>query len=200
MKLLTILQIALFTSISGLLTAPSTAEAARKSSIAGDPGGHTNRGVKYAKKKQYDKAIEEFTKAIEKQPEDPKNYRNRALTYRLMGEVAKSKADDAKAIELSPKSVKSHTANARILIRDKKYKDAVAELDQAIELEPRNTTTLRLRAYVYLLQRKWEKAIADYTIAINSVRRVDVEGRSRRGFAYRNLKKYRPAPWKTSVR
>ncbi|MEO5717474.1 MAG: tetratricopeptide repeat protein [Chthoniobacterales bacterium] len=190
MKLLTILQIVLLTSISGLLMAPHTVEARSKSSIAGDPGGHTNRGVKYAKKKQYDKAIEEFTKAIELQPKDPKNYRNRALTYRLMGETKKSKADEAKAIEVSPKSVKSHIANARALIRDKNYKEALNELNSALEMESRNTTTLRLRAYVYLLQNKWEKAIADYTVAINSVREVDVEGRSRRGFAYRNLKKY----------
>ncbi len=190
MKLLTILPIVLLTSISGLLSAPSTAQAASKTSIAGDPGGHTNRGVKYAKKKQYDKAIAEFTKAIELQPKDPKNYRNRALTYRLMGEPKKADADTAKAIELSPESVKSYTANARALIREKKYKSALEELNKAIALEPRNTATLRLRAYVFLLQKQWEKAIADYTVAINSISKVDVEGRSRRGFAYRNLKKY----------
>jgi Tfp pilus assembly protein PilF len=46
-----------------------------------DPGGHTNRGVEYARAKQYDKAIEEFSKAIEAQPKDPKNYVNRAQVY-----------------------------------------------------------------------------------------------------------------------
>ncbi|MBA3609048.1 MAG: tetratricopeptide repeat protein [Chthoniobacterales bacterium] len=190
MKFLTVLQIALLTSISGLLTVPTTVEAARKSSIAGDPGGHTNRGVKYAKKKEYEKAIEEFTKAIELQPQDPKNYRNRALTYRLMGQPAKAKEDDAAANKLSPESVKTHNARARGLIRDKNYDAALEELDEAIDAEPRNGPALRLRAYVYLQQSKWAKAIADYTVAINSIREVDIEGRTRRGFAYRNLKKY----------
>ncbi len=46
-----------------------------------DPGDHTNRGVEYARAKQYDKAIEEFSKAIEAQPKDPKNYVNRAQVY-----------------------------------------------------------------------------------------------------------------------
>lgn len=73
MKLLTILHLVLLASISGLLTTPTTAEASTGSSISGDPGGHINRGVRYAKKKEYDKAIEEFTKAIELQPKDPKN-------------------------------------------------------------------------------------------------------------------------------
>ena len=50
-----------------------------------DPGGHTNRGVTYARHKEYEKAIAEFTKAIEAQPNDPKNYENRAMVYRLTG-------------------------------------------------------------------------------------------------------------------
>ena len=60
--------------------APDLAQARSRGS---DPGGHTNRGVRYARDKQYDKAISEFTKAIEAQPNDPKNYENRAMAYRL---------------------------------------------------------------------------------------------------------------------
>ena len=36
-----------------------------KSQVSGDPDGYTNRGVRYAREKQYEKAIDEFTKAIE---------------------------------------------------------------------------------------------------------------------------------------
>ncbi len=50
--------------------APVSSQARRssRSRTAGDPGGHTNRGVRYARKKQYDKAVEEFSKAIDAQP------------------------------------------------------------------------------------------------------------------------------------
>jgi tetratricopeptide (TPR) repeat protein len=71
-------------------------------SVSGDPGGHTNAGVEYARKKQYDKAIEEFTKAIDAQPNDPKNYRNRAQVYRLARQPDKAIADYGKLIELKP--------------------------------------------------------------------------------------------------
>ncbi|MBA3650389.1 MAG: tetratricopeptide repeat protein [Chthoniobacterales bacterium] len=84
MKRLNHLHLILVTLLAGIFLTPLPLQAAK---ISGDPGGHTNRGVKYAKKKEYEKAIEEFTKAIEKQPKDPKNYRNRALTYRLMGDA-----------------------------------------------------------------------------------------------------------------
>ena len=67
---------------------------------------------------------------------------------------------------------------------------ALKELDKALELAPRDRAALRLRAYTCLQQRQWEKAIADYNVAINTVKKVDVQGRARRGFAYRNLKKY----------
>src|ERR1043165_4466525 len=55
-----------------------------------DPGAHTNKGVRFAHQKHYDRAIAEFTAAIKIQPNDPKNYENRAMAYRLTG-----KRDDA---------------------------------------------------------------------------------------------------------
>ena len=57
--------------------ASATPALARARSGGSDPGGHTNRGVSYARDKQYDKAIAEFTKAIEAQPNDPKNIESR---------------------------------------------------------------------------------------------------------------------------
>src|SRR5262245_7126454 len=69
-----------------------------------DAGGHTNRGVEYARAKQYDKAIEEFSKAIEAEPKDPKNYVNRAQVYQVTGKAKEAIADYARVIELEPKN------------------------------------------------------------------------------------------------
>src|SRR3954469_10654006 len=70
-----------------------------------DPGGHSARGVEFAKKKEYDKAVEEFTKAIEAEPNDSKNYFNRATAYRGLNKFAEAFADYSKAIELAPQNV-----------------------------------------------------------------------------------------------
>src|ERR1041384_3006440 len=75
---------------------------AKPPNSSADPGGHTNRGVRFARDKQYDKAVEEFTKAIELQPNDAKNYRNRAQAYRLNNQPDKAVADYSKLIELAP--------------------------------------------------------------------------------------------------
>ena len=177
----------LLTALCALVLLPLPLNAAQ---TAGDPGGHSNRGVKYAQKKEYAKAIEEFDKAIKLQPKDPKNYRNRGLTYRLMGEAKKSKADYAKAISLNPETATSRTEHARMLLREKKPKEALKELDQVLANDRRDRPALRLRGYIYLQQGEWKKAIADYDVAINTISAVDVEGRTRRGFAYRSLKQY----------
>ena len=46
-----------------------------------DPGGHSAAGVEAAKNRDYEKAIAEFTKAIEAEPKDA-NYFNRPTAYR----------------------------------------------------------------------------------------------------------------------
>jgi tetratricopeptide (TPR) repeat protein len=183
MKLRSLLRLALIVSISSLLAVPTTADAAR------DPGGHTARGVKYTRKKQYDKAVEEFTKAIEAQPNDAKNYSNRALSYQLSGKLAEAKADYTKAIDLIPSS-DDYTRRARIELRQKKIAAALQDLDKALKINSQNTNARRLRAYTHLQNKEWNKAIAGYDEIIKGSKKTDVEALERRGFAYRNLKKY----------
>src|SRR3954451_3826366 len=67
-----------------------------------DPGGHSAAGVEFAKKKEFDKAVEEFTKAVQDEPTDPKNYFNRATAYRGLNKFTEAYNDYSKAIELSP--------------------------------------------------------------------------------------------------
>ena len=94
---------------------------ARTHSESPDPGGHTNQGVKYAEKKQYDKAIEEFTKAIGLQPNDLKNYENRALSYRLSGKTKEAIADYAKLIELQPDNAAAYAGKAQLEVQEKNF-------------------------------------------------------------------------------
>ena len=75
-----------------------------------DVAGYTNRGVRYARNKEYEKAIWEFTKAIEAQPDNPKNYENRAMAYRLSGKPAQALGDLSKIIELRPKDADAYAA------------------------------------------------------------------------------------------
>ncbi|MDQ6656150.1 MAG: tetratricopeptide repeat protein [Verrucomicrobiota bacterium] len=164
--------------------AVGNADAAR---VAGDPGRHTAKGVSYAKKKNYDKAADEFTKAIEAQPRDPKNYLNRGTVYQLTGKPKEALQDFDKAIELNPRQPDAYTNRGQVFLGQKKLDKAIVDFSKALEISPRDRSALRYRAYAYLQKKNWQKAIEDYNVSINTIRKIDVEGRIRRGYAYRNL-------------
>lgn len=91
-----------------------------------DPGGHSARGVEFAKKKEYDKAVEEFTKAIEAEPQDAKNYFNRATAYRGLNKFTEAFADYSKAIELDPKNTAGYVGRGEVLLQQKQLDNALA--------------------------------------------------------------------------
>jgi len=59
-----------------------------------------NTGVAFAENKEFDKAIEYFTKAIENNPEYTKAYHNRAVAYYSIGNLEKAWEDVRKVLEL----------------------------------------------------------------------------------------------------
>ena len=192
MKLRRLIHFLLFAAISGLFAVPTLAPAAPRSgasSIAGDPGGHTSRGLKYARKKQYDKAVAEFNQAIEAQPNDPENYRQRALSYRASGKLAEAEADYTQAIEIQARP-DDYTRRARIALKQNKAAAGLKDLDHAIEINPQDIAARRVRAYAYLQKKEWARSIAEYDVIIQSAKKPDLEALERRGFAYRSLQKY----------
>jgi tetratricopeptide (TPR) repeat protein len=62
-----------------------------------------NRGVAYARKKDYDRAIADYTRAIEIDPRDAKTYNNRGLAYSIKGDYQRAISDLTAAVELHPK-------------------------------------------------------------------------------------------------
>jgi tetratricopeptide (TPR) repeat protein len=80
-------------------------DAGRKSA----PFAFNNRGVAYKAKGDYERAIADFSKAIEIDPNYVTAYTNRALTYKDKGEYQLAIADFSKAIELDPKNACTFT-------------------------------------------------------------------------------------------
>jgi tetratricopeptide (TPR) repeat protein len=107
-----------------------------------------NNGINALNAKQYDQAIENFTKASEMDPTQLAVWSNMATAYQ---ELAKTKtgADfdsnmqksmDAytKALALKPEDAGIHNNYALTLARAKKFPEAQAELQKAAELDPPN--------------------------------------------------------------
>jgi len=76
------------------------------------------RGVAYRKISQYDKAIADFTSAIEMEPQNAWSYYNRGSTYFNKADYPRAAADFDKAAELDPTmldAVKARDATGRVI-------------------------------------------------------------------------------------
>ena len=154
-----------------------------------DPGGHSAKGFEAAKNHDYEKAIAEFTKAIEAEPGDAKNYFNRGTAYRGANKLPEALADFSKAVEVDPKNAAAYVGRGEVLLVQKQPDPALADFSKAIEIAPNDANARRFRGFVFVSKGEWEKAIEDYGVVIQ---RVPDDGGAyeRRAFAYRNLKKY----------
>jgi len=103
---------------------------------------HTNLGNIYLKQGDLEKAIEEYTKAIESVPEgDPRAapaFSNRAYAYALLGRFDEAIRDATRAIALDPKLAEAYHTRAKAYEGKENWQKALDDHIQATTLEPKN--------------------------------------------------------------
>jgi tetratricopeptide (TPR) repeat protein len=153
-----------------------------------DPAGaeyYCDRGAAYGREKEYEKALIDFTKAIELE-EDTSSYLWRGFVYDKMKEYPKAVADLTKSLELD-----KNNAEAKKLLEEsrenlknmpttgdgwkakgvefqqlKKFKDAIYCYNKAIALKNDDGTYYSNRATCWKFLDDYEKSMADYNKAI----------------------------------
>jgi tetratricopeptide (TPR) repeat protein len=129
-----------------------------------------SRGFAFLIKKQYDRAIKDFGKAIEADPSYAAAFHNRGNAYRNKGQYDLAVADYDRAIALNPNFTAAYF-NRGLAYQDKAQWDfdaylndglfedrAIADYDQVISRNPRSTAALNNRANIYLNKRQFERA------------------------------------------
>jgi Cytochrome c biogenesis factor len=119
-----------------------------------DPGGHSAKGVEFAKKKEYDQAIAEFTEAIKAEPNDGKNYFNRGTAYRGAGKMEEARADFAKAIEMMPDNAAAYVGRGEVLVQQKQWDAAEADFDKALQIAPEDVSARRFPRVCLFVERR----------------------------------------------
>jgi len=98
-------------------------------------------GIGSAEVGGYYGAIEEFTKAINNNPEYAPAYICRGNTYEAEGKYDEAIYDFNKALELKPKDVRALNSRAIAYESKKLYDKAISDYDKAIEIEPKTANT-----------------------------------------------------------
>lgn len=143
-----------------------------------------NRGNAWKSKGKYNKAIADYTKAIEIDPNFADSYYNRALAWKSKGRwyYKRAAADFKKSaranrmasiatltkiIEMTPNDPKFYYERGIIWKKIGDYDKALADYTKAIEIDPNYTNAYNSRGHVWYAKGDYAKAITEYTQAID---------------------------------
>jgi tetratricopeptide (TPR) repeat protein len=123
-------------------------------------------GNYYLKRKNFEKAITSYKRAIERNPLGGQNYARLGKAYLEQGDKRTAFDKFAKAIELNRKDYKSYYQIGLILYDLNKRKDALIVLDNALRIKPDYTPASQLLAVILCAENKYDEAINLYKEAI----------------------------------
>jgi tetratricopeptide (TPR) repeat protein len=137
-----------------------------------------NRGAAWSNKKEYDRAIADFSEAIRLDLTKAPYYGNRGNAWGSKKEYDRAIADFSEAIRLDPTEALYYDGRGAARLGKKEYDGAIADLSEAIHLDPTEALYYGNRGAARGNKKEYDRAIADYAEAI----RLD----PKHAFAYNN--------------
>ncbi len=107
---------------------------------------YNRRGKGYALKKNFDRAIADYTQAIKIYPNFEAAFANRGNAYYEKKDYDRALADFTQAIRLNPKQSPFYANRGIAYYVKKDYDRAIADYDQAIRINPKDTGSAQNRA------------------------------------------------------
>jgi len=118
-------------------------------------------------KPDYSLAINDYTIAIQLNPQSELAYYNRGLSYKFINDYSNAVKDFSKVIEINPSEVKYYVYRGNTYKELRDYEKVLSDFSLAIKLEPKNYKHYEARGYIYLYKGENKLAINDFSLAIN---------------------------------
>src|SRR5262249_49329879 len=157
------------------------------------------RGQAYTDLHQSDKALADYSKAIELDPKNAAAWHNRGYAYKELHQYDKAVADLNKAIELDPKDAIPWNNRASAYLRLREYDKEIADWNKAVALEP--TNLMAQNNLAWLLATCPEAKFRDPKRAVQLAENA-VKGAPKQAFVWTTLglARYRAGDWEGAAR
>jgi tetratricopeptide (TPR) repeat protein len=146
-------------------------------------------GLALHRKGKWDKAIVDYNKALELNPQYTDAYYNRGICYYKKDEYDKAIADYKKVLELDPQYANAYYGLALTYEAKGEHDKAIADYNKVLELNPQDADGYCTRGIAYGAKGEYDKAIADYNKALE-LNPQYAYAYKHRGNAYRNKGEY----------
>jgi len=150
---------------------------------------YLNRGYEYRLKKDFEKAIADYSKAISLKPDFAKAYHNRGTAYFYTDRDSLAILDFNKAISFDPNYAETWGNRGSAKARSGQYEAALEDFNKAIKLDPAFPDNYSNRGLTYEMLGNYEAAITDYYQYLK-IKPDDAKAYNIIGIAKQKLKKY----------
>ncbi|MCD4793285.1 MAG: tetratricopeptide repeat protein [Bacteroidales bacterium] len=151
-----------------------------------------NNGIKFFELKEYKKAIENFKKTIEINPNDSVTFYNIGVAYDKLKEYKKAVNNYKKAIEINPNDDNIFYNIGGVYDELKEYKKAIECYKNAIKINPKHNLAYNNIGSIYGELKEYKKAIENFKKAIE-INPNDENAFYNIGVVYDELKEYKKA-------
>lgn len=129
----------------------------------------SNLGNLYGLRKEFDKSLNAYSKAIEYNPSSARTYLNRAITYSMMGKYTESLPDYDKSMSLDSNEALAYKNRAYTLMQLGQFDKSIKDYDKAIIIFPYDTMSYLNRGISKFNAKKYSESLIDFKQFISMV-------------------------------
>lgn len=126
-------------------------------------------GIINTKNKNYEQAVENFTKAIELNSNFASAYSNRCLVYLQWGKYEEAIADCTEAIRINPENIEANLNLGLAYDKIGNYQQAIAEYTQVLNHNHNDFRALYNRGLANFELNNYQEAITDYSLILATI-------------------------------
>lgn len=126
--------------------------------------------------RQYDKAIENYQKAIEINPDNDRAHHKLGIVYFNLGLYATAIENYTKAIDINPNKIEAYHGRGIVYGMQSEYQKSITDLTKALQIDktveatdsrfPLRANIYHNRGFIYLHLEEYQKSLADFEKAI----------------------------------